>query len=456
MNYTDIQNQFNRVIEFSQGIENPQTDSLFELWKKNKAAIIDAFGGKLIKEVGKVSFKLDASAKETKTQQFLTYLDSLNNYPLYRFFALNRDGFLTNRVLEDYKLGEGKYIHAGSKLVKSFKYFITDEELLEQVQNYASAIIQENKIEGTLCFSVHPLDFLSSSENIAKWRSCHSLDGEYRAGNLSYMCDSSTIVCYLKSDDNINIPNFPDSVLWNSKKWRCLLYLSDKWDCMFAGRQYPFFSSSALPIIREWMMDCFFQEDEENWSLWYNKLITNNGLDPEEKHWDNYQFDQSESFLFIGNQCYRMDELVIDPDDPLHYNDLLYSGCYIPYYMFKKAWRGCQRVAFHIGTPNICCLQCGGSNNPIESGRGTMLCDECQSKKAEDEMYWTCSCCGRRYYCEDGGWVDSTSEYVCPECEHSETFICEECGLRHWTSEHRTDQNGRWLCESCYKSEEEE
>ena len=28
-------------------------------------------------------------------------------------------------------------------------------------------------------------DYLSLSENAFNWRSCHALDGEYRAGNLS-------------------------------------------------------------------------------------------------------------------------------------------------------------------------------------------------------------------------------------------------------------------------------
>lgn len=45
------------------------------------------------------------------------------------------------------------------KLVKAFKYFEENSRSLEDIQNYASRIIQEDKIEGTLCFSVHPLDF---------------------------------------------------------------------------------------------------------------------------------------------------------------------------------------------------------------------------------------------------------------------------------------------------------
>ena len=71
----------------------------------------------------------------------------------------------------------------GMKLVRAFKYFEKNKIVLEEIQNLASRYLQEDKVKGTLCFSVHPLDFLSLSENTYNWRSCHSLDGEYRAGN---------------------------------------------------------------------------------------------------------------------------------------------------------------------------------------------------------------------------------------------------------------------------------
>ena len=127
-------------------------------------------------------------------------------------------------------------IPRGMKIVKSFKYFEKDEDTLADIQSAASMIIQEDKIEGKLCMSVHPLDFLSLSENTYNWRSCHALDGDYRAGNLSYMVDSSTVICYLKSDRDERLPNFPPEVKWNSKKWRVLLFFSNDWDMIFAGR----------------------------------------------------------------------------------------------------------------------------------------------------------------------------------------------------------------------------
>ena len=84
---------------------------------------------------------------------------------------------------------------------------------------------------------MHPLDFLSLSENTYNWRTCHSLDGEFKAGNLSYMIDSSTFIVYLRPEKTYNILlTFPNTVQWNSKKWRMLMFLSDDYQMMFAGR----------------------------------------------------------------------------------------------------------------------------------------------------------------------------------------------------------------------------
>ena len=170
-----------------------------------------------------------------------------------------REGFFKNEVVDDYQLydengNKSRLIKKGTKLIKTFKYFVEDEELLHTLESRASQIIQENKVEGTLCFSVHPLDYLSISENDYNWRSCHALDGEYRAGNLSYMTDECTIICYLRGKKETKLPRFPESVKWNSKKWRVLFYISNNKEMVFAGKQYPFTSEGGMKFIID---NCF-------------------------------------------------------------------------------------------------------------------------------------------------------------------------------------------------------
>lgn len=95
----------------------------------------------------------------------------------------NKGGFFDNRVLLPYPSFN---IPLGSKLSKSFKRFINSQEIVRWAQDTASRYMQENKIEGYLYLSIHPLDFLTISENNENWWSCQSLDGDYRSGNLSY------------------------------------------------------------------------------------------------------------------------------------------------------------------------------------------------------------------------------------------------------------------------------
>lgn len=66
------------------------------------------------------------------------------------------------------------------------------------------------------------LRFLTSSVNTYNWRSCHALDGEYRAGNLSYMADNVTFMCYIKGEAKLQYPFLPHGISWNSKNGACL------------------------------------------------------------------------------------------------------------------------------------------------------------------------------------------------------------------------------------------
>ena len=176
-------------------------------------------------------------------------------------------------------------------------------------------MIQENSITGTLCFSVHPLDYLSISENTYNWASCHSLDGDYRAGNLSYMLDSSTIVCYLRGANNVKLPLFPDDVPWNSKKWRVLLFFSDKQDIIFAGRQYPFTSNNGLDEVRKNLLPFLKLSKRESYCDWTDPVIKSIP--------DSYghDYDLLNPYILIRGSMYNLyDE--IDKPNPINYYGL--------------------------------------------------------------------------------------------------------------------------------------
>lgn len=255
-NVDEIQKAFNKVIRYSQDIKKPFTDDLFLQWAKCKTRFYEAFGGKLIYEAPeKVCFEEEPEWFEEQYQDLIHYCHNELRAPvsLINFFIREKEGIRINKVVEPfYDQYEDVKVEAGMKLGKAVNTYwaeLMNKDDLAKVCMFLSRIIQNSKIEGTLCFSIHPLDFLSTSENTAKWRSCHALDGEYRTGGISYMLDSCTFIAYLKSDKDDLLPNFPESVPWNNKKWRCLLFWDPERNMFYAGRQYPFFSHSALNYI---------------------------------------------------------------------------------------------------------------------------------------------------------------------------------------------------------------
>ena len=465
-----IKEQFDQVIAYSQtGIDNPQTEQLFETWEKNKKRFYQAFGDQLIWEYPeKVSFELDETAKSEKIANFLSVVYHKHLHELYDFIRTQQAGFFKNQVVEEFITENDKIITKGTKLVKAFKYFVKDSKELNELQSTASMIIQENKVEGRLCFSIHPLDYLSISESTHNWRSCHALDGEYRAGNLSYMMDNCTVICYLKSEKDTKLPHFPKSVPWNDKKWRVLLYFNQLMDICFAGRQYPFSTEQGMNWI---LKNCFNQ-------LFNTRTISSFGLESCDIKWDKWStetinnvemnehnFDFSnKGYIALDNGIKSIKDIVINEEGSKQFNDVLYSSCYTPmytcltfmdpiisqteYFLFPTT----HTAHIEVGHMTYC-LRCGNAE-ALDEG-GTMMCYDCELEHgiSENSLFGTCDCCGGRMLMDDAHFLSNDNCY-CNNCFEKYVEICECCGDSFRREDMRQDENGDWYCSYCYAERE--
>ena len=459
--------QIDKVISYSQGIENPKTDKLYETWARAKAKMARNFLEGKVRYTfpDKVSFELDDNAKQERFNHLLEHIFSLTNRDntgLANFLdTAGVQSFYNNSLDKDFYIKPDKKIQAGTKIIKAFKYFIDDEKLLFNLQNKASELIQANKVEGYLTFSIHPLDFLSSSENTYNWRSCHALDGEYRAGNLSYMCDSSTMMVYLSPDKDEILPRFPNDVPWNSKKWRMLMHFDTYLEVCFAGRQYPFFSPGALDVVFRvfseqlaprnlWQTLWGDQDERELWQPWVNDYI--------EKF--KYSNDDREIefcdgiYCVIQNSIVDKTQIMKDAENSRHYNDVLKSSCYLkPYYMFKRRWTARPDLKFVVGAA-VPCLYCGEN---LINGDDSMMCSicECNYGVSQSEDYYVCDNCGCRFFYPEGCYVDD-GDYICPDCADNATFICEDCAGRYYEEDARwIEDEGISVCRHCYNERNE-
>lgn len=428
-NIDNIKEQFNKVLTYSQGYGVDST-ALFEKWWEAKRDFIECWQGQLVLEMPyKIAFELSQKDKDARLDDFISSVSVMfDNEPLAQFIEDNRKGFFQNRVVSSwYNTENGIDIPEGMKLLKAFKYFEEDDIALKDLQTQASMIIQEDKVEGYLCFSVHPLDFLSSSENTYNWRSCHALDGDYRAGNLSYMTDKSTVMCYLRGANGVKLPNFPPDVPWNSKKWRMLLFFSEHWDVIFAGRQYPFFSRNALDFIMERLK--YYHMCGGCWSQWHNDQLTT----------FNYNQDNDDGgyllwpYICIANELFKLTDIVKDGKESLHFNDLLKSSCYKPYYIYKlyRPFGNIPQVNVGASAP---CVHCG--QKPVVAS-DTMLCLDCELDfgSSEDEQFGYCDCCERRIRIDDGHFIDAYGQLVCDWCYDTMIKQCEACGNDYYNDE---------------------
>lgn len=457
-NLERIKEDFDKVISWSQNIPEPKTDKLFDIWLEAKRDIIEAFGGKYIYEYPeKVSFELGPKEKHDRVLSFAHLVESQWGYSqLAEFIENQEDGFFDNITVSDYQAWNGKLIKKGTKLIKAFKHFINNERSLTDIQNEASRIIQEDKIEGTLCLSVHPLDFLSLSENTYNWRSCHALDGEYRAGNLSYMMDKHTIICYLKATDSAKLPSFPDDIVWNSKKWRVLIYVSSDWKMIIAGRQYPFTSKTGIDFVLHQALPSSklicTSDKRHSWTDWNDTLIDkiklSNGIE--------YDFDSM--YIPVGSQLIALDDLVQNVEGSKHYNDVLYSSCYKPIYAFKymphmfEIEGGIPLISKDFTTFNIggftYCLWCGEAE--VLDGADTMMCEKCELEhgSSDNELFTYCDNCGRRIYADDAYIIGE--EDLCEDCYDKYASRCERCGEVVWNENiHFHEATESYVCDDC-------
>ena len=448
MDLQKIKKQVEEVLEFSQGFKGINAENLINEWYDAKEFFIERFGGPIYQFPEKTVFHMSDDNKESKFRTFIAHI-----YDRYELYSLGRylesrtvDEFFNNTVQNEY-IYMDVVIPKGMKLLKSFKFFSDNDHLISAAQTEASAILAEDKIEGYFCLSVHPLDFLSSSENTYNWRSCHALNGEYRAGNLSYMCDSSTIVCYIKGDNDESIlPRFPESVPWNSKKWRMLMFLSDAHNALYAGRQYPFILDNILPFAR----DILFRTLEYSpgrWSGWHNDLL------PRYIYKDSFEamefqrgrYESNYSLVPIGGKFYRNVDLITDVPGSRHFDDLLYSSYYTPYYCYRLNSQ--EDIHFTIGS-HVHCIKCG-KNDPAE---GRMVCRDCEREYGDEVPgYYVCDICGARIPQEEGTWIARGDMFVCDSCYENECSTCYECGEVYPNdSMYYDDNNCRWYCSSCW------
>ena len=423
MNYKEIQEQFNKILSKTQNIDlkDINTDNIFVKWWDNKKGIYNKFGKKLIVEIPEpITFSMSEDEKEKLFQDYLEYIFEYvfvgDFVPIETFLKNQKETFFENKV-EKLNL-DFPQITKGMKISKALKFFIEEPGELRKAQEEYSRILQNLKITGKFCLSIHPLDFLSISENNNNWRSCHAMDGEYRSGNLNYMLDSTTIIAYIKGEKDEKIRGLGNFV-WNSKKWRTLIFSNENRDILTVGRHYPFFIKGTF----NWIGEILKKHDlmSRNCGSWIEtiKEIKQNYISQANDilYYDKVSLEYPH--FFSNGTFINLRDIIKENLYKNFYNDLLFSSVAKPWILknYFYGYNYFQQRPITIGedAPCVCCGQSFIEDSDL------MVCPDCAlTKITEDsDRFFTCPECGGRFYREDGEFIYQGGEgsvLLCSKC----------------------------------------
>ena len=295
-------------------------------------------------------------------------------------------------------------------LQKTLDYFDATEELKNALENFRiklSMILNEKQINANLCFSIHPLDFITMSDNANNWSSCMSWQdsGCYHLGTVEMMNSNNVICVYLESESTTF--TFGNES-WNSKKWRQLFYCTK--EIIVGGKAYPFYNEeitkSALDILRKLA--------KKNWNKEYTYGI--------EKYSDMihmqsaYRIEKNREWI----KTHKTTKHNIIFDTHAMYNDMFNDQDTI-YWCIRNKVKKNTIIRYSGKAPCVCCMK--------------EVTSYAYPDPYNDDTY------NSRY--------EPTDNVICKSC--IKDFKCAKCGVTHPQKLLLTKNNYR-LCEDCAKT----
>lgn len=150
-----------------------------------------------------------------------------------------------------------KYSRVYGKLAAKFGL----EKEWKDCNDYFSKVFTMKDVSGTACLSIHPLDFMTMSDNEEGWHSCMSWKrddyddeiGAQRAGTIEMMNSRFVVVGYIEAENNrLKFSNYE----WNSKVWRNL-FIVDPTRVITSIHSYPVANTELDLFFVNWLREYF-------------------------------------------------------------------------------------------------------------------------------------------------------------------------------------------------------
>lgn len=448
--------------------EPESVDAILQMWNKNKKRLLKAFGGKLrisvpisceatpqelmhqLEQLYKVPsiyalwFEYDEIVEREKKEGSVyihPFIEDLFHW-LYKMGRQARKipredvGHLIDYLRYDSVMTQKTYyaesfyydekdkvlsIPLGTKIMRAVRkvleyYDYPNMYLFNKWRDDVSVILTLKKVETEITFSIHPIDFMTMSDNNCNWQSCMNwrYDGSYSTGTIEMMNSNVAIVAYIESNrfnftfNGHKIPN---------KSWRTLIFAHK--DILLVGKHYPYnnndFSISCLRALQPVL------EKNLGWKYQYK----------EQKYYDIIKYYKND---------YLKETLNLRLNSKYFHKIFVYMGGVMYHDIIEDRY-----------IEYFCC------RNYVKKSLFLNLCGPA-----------TCMCCGETILPDDDGEM-STSDKFCAEC--ADKHRCSRCGhvsrdkndkkyiVKVWTptSFTRYEKRGyireRIICEHCLFNE---
>lgn len=122
------------------------------------------------------------------------------------------------------------------------------KEKLEALRIEHSQLFNNTRIVGNLCISIHPMDYITMSDNDYNWSSCMSWTegGCYHAGTIEMMNSPCVVIAYIDGSKEW-YPCGKRLGTWSNKKWR-ELFIVDR-NFISGIKSYPYDNSDLESIV---------------------------------------------------------------------------------------------------------------------------------------------------------------------------------------------------------------
>ena len=310
-----------------------------------------------------------------------------------------------------------------------------DLQAFDNFRIAVSRIFNDRKVVGNLCFSIHPFDYMTMSDNNSNWSSCMSWrdEGCYRVGTVEMMNSNNVLCCYVERanadwlfsgrkkiivDDEVK-----KDYTWNDKKWRILTYVTK--DIIMAGKAYPYknddYSKKVIEIVKD------LAEKNLNWHYSFGPEL-----------YKDMKYVNSDYPLFRARNYIRYHETTkhnILWDTNGMYNDML-NDHNRNYWCYRNKVKQTKVINVSGKCPCLCCGDsiidyddCGSSDyNERYYNVSNLICRNCL-----EEFY--CECCGSRDPLQsyikiaiDNGEPYYTAIKLCEHCAKHNIYECPGCG----------------------------